>query len=78
MITFHLIGNAHLNPVWLWDWREGLNEGLTTCRAVLDLMEEFPELTFSRGEAAIYEHIERYDPKPSGAFSAEYRKGDGR
>ncbi|MGD1002426.1 MAG: glycoside hydrolase family 38 [Candidatus Brocadiia bacterium] len=63
MITFHLIGNAHLDPVWLWDWREGLNEGIATCRAVLDLMEEFPELTFSRGEAAIYEHIERYDPK---------------
>jgi len=23
--TFHLIANAHLDPVWLWDWREGLN-----------------------------------------------------
>ena len=28
--TFHLIGNAHLDPVWLWDWREGLSEGLIT------------------------------------------------
>ena len=25
--TIHLIGNAHLDPVWLWDRREGLNEG---------------------------------------------------
>lgn len=60
--TLHLIPNAHLDPVWLWDWREGLNEGITTCRAVLDLMDEFEELTFIRGEAVIYQHLERHDP----------------
>ena len=54
-LTFHLIANAHLDPVWLWDWREGLNEGIITCRTILDLMDEYPELTFIRGEAAIYE-----------------------
>jgi alpha-mannosidase len=62
MTTIHLIANAHLDPVWLWDWKEGLNEGITTCRTVLNLMDERPELTFIRGEAAIYEHIERFDP----------------
>lgn len=62
-LTFHLIGNAHLDPVWLWDWREGLNEGLITCRTILDLMDEFEELTFVRGESSIYQHIEETDPK---------------
>ena len=62
-LTFHLIGNAHLDPVWLWDWREGLNEGLITCRTILDLMDEFEYLTFVRGEAAIYRHIEETDPR---------------
>ncbi|MCG3146799.1 MAG: hypothetical protein PCFJNLEI_00233 [Verrucomicrobiae bacterium] len=62
MITIHLIANAHLDPVWLWDWREGLNEGITTCRTMLGLMDEFPEFTFIRGEAAIYQHIEQHDP----------------
>jgi alpha-mannosidase len=60
-IVFHLLPNAHLDPVWLWDWREGLNEGLRTVQAVLNLMDEFPRLTFIRGEAAIYEHIEKND-----------------
>lgn len=60
--TIHLIGNAHLDPVWLWDRREGLNEGITTARTILDLMDEFEEMTFIRGEAAIYQHIERHDP----------------
>ncbi|BDI34205.1 hypothetical protein CCAX7_62560 [Capsulimonas corticalis] len=60
--TFHLIANAHLDPVWLWDAREGLNEGAQTCRTLCDLLDEDPELTFIRGESAIYEHIERTDP----------------
>jgi len=59
---FHLLPNAHLDPVWLWDWREGLNEGLATVQAVLNLMDEFPQLTFIRGESAIYEHVEKTSP----------------
>lgn len=58
----HIIPNAHLDPVWLWDYREGLNEGVATCRTILDLMDANPDLTFIRGEAAIYEHIRRTDP----------------
>jgi alpha-mannosidase len=61
--TFHLIANAHLDPVWLWDWREGLNEGVITSRTILDLMDDFPELTCIRGEALIYRHIEENDPE---------------
>ncbi|QYM80314.1 glycoside hydrolase family 38 [Horticoccus luteus] len=61
-LVFHVLPNAHLDPVWLWDQREGFNEGINTCRTVLNLMDEFPDLTFLRGEAAIYEHIRRNDP----------------
>ncbi|MBN8527293.1 MAG: glycoside hydrolase family 38, partial [Planctomycetes bacterium] len=60
--VFHLVANAHLDPVWLWDWRDGLTEGIITCRTMLDLMDEFPDFTFIRGEAAIYRHIEEHDP----------------
>ena len=59
---FHLLPNAHLDPVWLWDWREGLNEGITTVQTVLNLMDEYPDLTFLRGEAAIYRHIQKFAP----------------
>ncbi|SDU02850.1 alpha-mannosidase [Verrucomicrobium sp. GAS474] len=61
-MQIHLISNAHLDPVWLWDWREGLNEGLITVRTILDLMDEDKDLTFIRGESLIYEHIEETDP----------------
>ncbi len=62
MTTLHIIPNAHLDPVWLWDQREGLDQGIRTIRSVLDLMDEFPELTFVRGEAAIYRHLEGTAP----------------
>ncbi|HEY3331395.1 MAG TPA: hypothetical protein VGK19_15300 [Capsulimonadaceae bacterium] len=72
---FHLIANAHLDPVWLWDWREGFNEGTTTCRTILNLMDDIPELTFIRGEAAIYEHIERTDPETFARIAAYVKSG---
>jgi len=74
-IVFHLIGNAHLDPVWLWDWREGLNEGLITSRTLLDLMDEDPELTLTRGEASLYDHIERTDPETFERIRRRVREG---
>lgn len=62
-MQFHLIANSHLDPVWLWDWREGLNEALITVRAVLDLMDENKSLTYIRGESLLYRHIEETEPE---------------
>ena len=62
MKTIHLIPNAHLDQVWLWDWREGYNEAISTAQTVLALMERYPQLTFSRGEANFYEPIFKYRP----------------
>ncbi|MBR3086456.1 MAG: hypothetical protein IKH04_08660 [Kiritimatiellae bacterium] len=62
MLTFHVIPNAHIDPVWLWDKAEGLNQAIRTFRSVLDLMDEFPFLTFMRGETVLYRHLEENDP----------------
>ncbi len=61
-IVIHLIPNAHLDPVWLWNWREGLTEMVNTTRTILDLMDEYPQLTFSRGEGFLYQAVEEADP----------------
>ncbi len=74
-LTFHLLSNAHLDPVWFWDWREGLNEGIKTCRSMAALLEEFPFLRFSRGEAVIYRQIERFDPELFEKIRAFHRAG---
>ncbi len=73
--VFHMIPNAHLDPVWLWDWREGFEEGISTCRSVLDLMDEDDEVTFSRGEAAIYAYIAEHDPHTFKRILKRIREG---
>ena len=75
MTTLHILPNAHLDPVWLWDAREGLDQGIRTFRSVLDLMDEFPEITFLRGEAALYAHFEETDPETFGRIRHRIREG---
>jgi alpha-mannosidase len=62
MITVHMIGNAHLDPVWLWRWPAGVGEALATCRAACDLLDEEPDVVFTRGDAWLYERVEALDP----------------
>ena len=39
---FYMVGNAHLDPVWLWRWQEGSAEAKATIRSALDRMNEDP------------------------------------
>jgi alpha-mannosidase len=59
----HMIGNAHLDPVWLWQWQEGFQETKATFRSALDRMKEYPEFIFTSSSAANYEWVENNDPK---------------
>jgi len=63
LITVHLIGNAHLDPVWLWRWKAGVGEAIATCRSAADRIEEYPEFVFTRSDMWVYEQIEKLDPK---------------
>ena len=59
----YLIGNAHIDPVWLWRYQEGFSEILATFRSVLDRMKEFPEIKFTSACAVYYEFVEKIDPE---------------
>ena len=60
--SVHLICNAHIDPVWLWEWPEGAAEALATFRTAADLCEEFPGFIFNHNEAILYRWIEEYEP----------------
>lgn len=62
MQKVHLVCNAHLDPVWLWEWQEGVAEALSTFRTAADLCEEFEGFIFNHNEALLYLWIERHDP----------------
>ena len=71
----HLIGNAHLDPVWLWRWPEGFAEIKATFRAALDRMNEFPEFIFTCACAAYYEWVERNAPEMFEEIARRVREG---
>jgi len=75
MITVHMIFNAHIDPVWLWPWQEGVDVALATCRSACDLMDKHPDLTFSQGEAWVYQQIEKIDPALLSRIRRHVRSG---
>lgn len=61
--TLFMIGNAHIDPVWLWQWQEGFHEVKATFRSALDRMEEYDDFSFVSSSAAFYEWVEKSDPE---------------
>ena len=58
----HLVCNAHLDPVWLWEWQEGAAEAISTFRNAADLCDQFPAFIFNHNEVILYEWVEEYEP----------------
>ncbi len=74
MKKVHLIGNAHLDPVWLWQWYEGYAEVKATFRSALDRMKEFPDFRFTSACAAYYEWVRDSDPAMFDEIRARVRE----
>ncbi|MCP4406140.1 MAG: alpha-mannosidase, partial [bacterium] len=62
-MRIHLIPNSHIDPVWLWDKYEGIDEVLNTFRSACDRLDEYPDLTFSASSIQFYEWVLKYDPR---------------
>jgi len=62
MPTIHLICNAHLDPVWQWQWEEGCAEALSTFSTAVELLQEHPTLIFNHNEALLYRWVQDYAP----------------
>ena len=59
----HMLCNAHIDPVWQWEWEEGAAETLSTFRIAADFCEEYDDFVFCHNEALLYRWIEEYDPE---------------
>ena len=57
-----MIGNSHIDPVWLWREDEGLQEVRSTFISALQRMEEFPEFQFTASSAAFYTWLKEIHP----------------
>ncbi len=61
MKQVHLICNAHIDPIWQWDWQEGVGVVLSTFRSAVNLAHDF-DYVFCHNEATVYKYVEEYDP----------------
>jgi alpha-mannosidase len=60
--SVHLISNAHLDPVWQWEWEEGAAAAISTFRVAADLCETCNGFVFNHNEAILYQWVEEYEP----------------
>ncbi len=62
MKKVHLICNAHIDPIWQWDWQEGVSATLSTFRSAADLADEY-DYIFCHNEVTLYKYVEEYAPE---------------
>lgn len=70
-----LIGNAHLDPIWLWRWQEGCGEVLQTFRSALDRLKEYNDFVFTCSSAAYYKWVEDIEPQMFEEIKEMVKKG---
>lgn len=73
--TLYAVGNAHIDPVWLWRWPEGLETVRSTFRSALDRMREYPDFVFTGSSAAFYAWLEDVDPGMLEEIAERVREG---
>lgn len=71
----YLIGNAHIDAMWLWEWQEGLAEVRSTFRSALDRLNEFDGWIFTSAAAQYYRWIEETDAEMFAEIAARVREG---
>ena len=70
-----MIGNAHLDPAWVWSWQEGSCETKATIRSALDRMKEFPDFKFVCSSSSVYQWIEDFDEEMFDEMKSRIEEG---
>ena len=56
-----MICNAHIDPIWQWEWEEGASATLSTFQSAANLAKDF-DYIFCHNEVTVYKYTERYAP----------------
>ena len=70
----HLICNAHIDPIWQWDWPEGVSATLSTFYSAAKLCDEF-DYIFCHNEVTVYKYVEQYAPELFAKIQELVRQG---
>ena len=70
-----MIGNAHIDPVWLWQWPEGYQEVRATFQSAVDRLDAYPEYVFTCDSSLFFSWVEESDPALFERIRAHVRSG---
>lgn len=73
--TGFLIGHAHIDHQWLWEWPESILVCRDTFSQAIRFMDEFPGFAFSQSSSSLYKVVEDYYPELFKKIQAKVRKG---
>ena len=74
MTTIYLICNSHIDPIWQWNWEEGVGAAIATFRSVVKLSSEY-DFVFCHNESYLYEYVEKYEPQLFGEIRELVKRG---
>ncbi len=60
--TIHCVGHGHIDMNWMWSWPETVSSTHDTFASVLNLMDQYPEFTYSQSQTSVYAAIQKYHP----------------
>ncbi len=73
--TIDIVGNSHLDVVWLWNLAEGVDVLRNTWRTATKLLAKYPRMHFAASSAYYYALLERDDPALLRAIQALVKEG---
>jgi alpha-mannosidase len=73
--AIHMIGHAHIDPVWRWTKDEGFAEVLATFRSAVARLNEYPEAAFVASSAQFYQWVKEADPTLYNRIKALVKEG---
>ena len=74
MKKIHLVCNAHIDPIWQWDWQEGASAVLSTFQSAVNLAEKH-DYIFCHNEVTVYKYVEEYAPELFAKIQGLVKKG---
>ena len=73
--TMHLDGNSHIDAAWLWPWSESVDVVKRTFATALQLMNEYPDYTFTQSAAQYNAWIAEKYPQMNAEIKRRIEEG---
>ncbi|MFT4112079.1 glycoside hydrolase family 38 C-terminal domain-containing protein [Silvibacterium sp.] len=73
--TLHLTGNSHIDAAWLWPWTETVDAVKRTFGTALQLMNEYPNYTYTQSAAQYNEWMADKYPKINDEIRQRIKEG---